>query len=185
MVGRIAYDDEFFPFFSIAWEIRIFLKFFFYHFVNLKRGIGFLGKWIDRLWSMIFIFANLEKIRIFTVFHSSWLSFHPWKLKKKEYVFLGNWIDCLWSNDEFYRFFTDFLIINILWIKFKIHWNFIYNFIIECCQQQPLFHSCYSIHTLQMFCKQRRNSHSDKFTFYLFSLHSNFFFSFPRVDFFL
>lgn len=39
--------------------------------------------------------------------------------------------------------------------------------------------------TLQMFCKQRRNSHSDKFTFYLFSLHSNFFFSFPRVDFFL
>lgn len=164
------------------------LEFFsnlFVNFVNLKRGIGFLGKWIDRLWSMIFTFANLEKIRIFFGFSLFVIVLPSLKIKKKRIYFFRGLDRSLWSNDEFYRFFTDFLIINILWIKFKIHWNFIYNFIIECCQQQPLFHSCYSIHTLQMFCKQRRNSHSDKFTFYLFSLHSNFFFSFPRVDFFL
>lgn len=104
------------------------------------------------------------------------MSFHPWKLKKKEYIFLGDWIDRLWSNDEFYRFFTDFLIINILWIKFKIHWNFIYNFIIECCQQQPLFHSCYSIH---FKCFVNRGAIRIRINLHFIYFHFTRIFSFP------
>lgn len=87
--GLLMTTNFFLSFPSLVEKLEFFSNLF-VNFVNLKRGIGFLGKWIDRLWSMIFIFANLEKIRIFFGFSLFVIVLPSLKIKKKRiYFFRG------------------------------------------------------------------------------------------------
>lgn len=84
--GLLMTTNFFLSFPSLVERLEFFSNLF-VNFVNLKRGIGFLGKWIDRLWSMIFIFANLEKIRIFFGFSLFVIVLPSLKIKKKKNIF--------------------------------------------------------------------------------------------------